>query len=286
MSVSRKSGFTLIEVIVVVAIVAIMAGIMIPMVYRVWESNDEELTRERMRALKVALVGDSRLVQNGVRTHFGYAGDIGQLPSSLDNLVVNGDGAANWSGPYLPAGFDPSAYGQDAWGRAIEYATATDAAGRRAAATLRSAGPDGVSGTGDDLNDPDLQVYAEEVIPTAAMSGNVAIAFQTPPTAPKNFYVGVSARYRNGTGTLAALVCCDTTQKTIAGSAGNTQVNYAQGFACAPPLSLPVGIVFVSPRLYADAACGVDLGGAPIEIASTISGNSLFVNLQMQSVSP
>lgn len=41
-SVRNKNGFTLIEVVVVMAIIAILSGIMIPMIYRVWEGNEEE----------------------------------------------------------------------------------------------------------------------------------------------------------------------------------------------------------------------------------------------------
>jgi len=73
----KDQGFTLIEVIVVMAIVAILAGIMVPFVYRVWEGDEIELTRERMGEIKKALVGDPRLIQNGIRTNYGLSVTMG-----------------------------------------------------------------------------------------------------------------------------------------------------------------------------------------------------------------
>ncbi|MEK6743459.1 MAG: type II secretion system protein [Nitrospirota bacterium] len=281
----REKGFTLIEVIVVMAIISILAGIMIPMVYRVWESNDEELTRTRMRDLKIALVGDRRIVQNGVRTHFGYTGDLGQLPASLTDLITD-PGVANWNGPYLPAGFDTTTFDKDAWDRVIAYGTTTDASGRRIAAALTSYGADGAAATADDIGDPDVQVSLLEVTPVSSLLGNISMTFQTAPQAPRSLYLGVLARYRNGSGVAVTRTCCDSAVKVITGSAGNAQVNYTQDFSCAPPEALPVGFVFVSPGVFSDSSCTVSLGGTPLELAVSASGGTLFVNLQIQSVSP
>jgi general secretion pathway protein G len=280
-----NNGFTLIEVIVVMAIISIMAGIMVPMVYRVWESNDEEITRTRMRDLKIALVGDRRIVQNGVRTHFGYTGDIGQLPGSLTDLIAD-PGVSSWNGPYVPAGFDATTFNKDAWDRAIEYVTATDASGRRSAAALTSFGADGVAGTADDIGDPDVQVSALEVTPVSSLLGNISMTFQTAPQAARSLYLGVAARYRNGAGVAVTRTCCDSAVKVITGSAGNSQVNYVQDFSCAPPEALPVGFVFVSPGAFSDSSCSTALGGTPLELAVSASGSTLFVNLQIQSISP
>ena len=278
-------GFTLIEVIVVMAIISIMAGIMIPMVYRVWESNDEETTRTRMRELKTALVGDRRIVQNGVRTHFGYTGDMGQLPGSLNDLIVD-PGVSNWNGPYLPAGFDTTTFNKDAWDRAFEYVTATDASGRRSAAVLASHGADGIAGTADDIGDPEVQISPTEVTPVTSLLGNISVTFASAPQAARNLYLGVAARYRNGAGVAVMRTCCDSAVKVITGSAGNSQVNYIQDFSCAPPEALPVGFAFVSPGVFADSSCSVSLGGTPLELAVSASGSTLFVNLQIQSISP
>ena len=164
------TGFTLIEVIVVMAIVAIMAGIMVPFVYRIWEGNDIELTRERMLDLKRAMTGDPRMIQNGIRTNYGFVGDNGQLPASLAELLPS----------YLPSGFDPNKYNKDAWLNEFVYTT-TETGGRRVAATLKSKGPDRQLGTSDDIDDntdPGIcKINESEVTPTGVVQGNLNFVF-------------------------------------------------------------------------------------------------------------
>ncbi|MBI5075675.1 MAG: type II secretion system protein GspG [Nitrospirae bacterium] len=275
----------MIEVVVVMAIIATLTGIMIPFIYRVWESTEIDTTRERMTDLKKAMVGDPKLIQNGVRTHYGYIGDVGQLPSSLENLVTNTDGVSNWKGPYLPSGFDISKYNKDTWGTAIQYSPAT-VAGRRVSATLISYGPNGANngGSGDDIADSIFQISPLEVAPVSLIQGNVNVTFQSAPLANRIFSIGVSARYRNGTGVLVTDTCCDSAIKTISGTAGNTQVNYTQNFSCAPPNNLPVGTAYLYPGLYSDSSCATSLGGSPLEVAINVHGSTIFSTMQIQAV--
>jgi prepilin-type N-terminal cleavage/methylation domain-containing protein len=278
---NSRGGFTLLEIIVVMGIITLMAGIMIPMVYRLWESNEVDISRERMMDLKIAMVGDPKLVQNGVRTNFGYVGDNGQLPNTISNALF----------PYLPGGYNPNTYNKDAWGNDFIYTPVQDASFRNVAATLTSRGPDGILGNKDDIDDnsshnyaPDLQIATTEVIPANIIQGNLNITFQSAPIVGRNIYMGVSVRYRNGFGVLVTEICCDSTMKIIAGSSGNTQINYSQNFSCNPPHSLPVGTAYLAPGLFSDNSCSTSLGGTPLELAANVNNSSIFANLQIQSV--
>lgn len=173
----REKAFTLIEVMVVMAIISILAGMMAPAVWKFWESEEIATTRQRMKELKMAMVGDKSLIQNGVRTHYGFVGDFGTLPftnssscafkflnSSADMALPQYD-AANWSGRYLSSSADPSDYAVDAWGSPIRCANKIFSDGRLVGLTLSSTAPNGVV--------IEEVVDANDVIPTNRIIGNV-----------------------------------------------------------------------------------------------------------------
>lgn len=175
----REKAFTLIEVMVVMAIISILAGMLMPAVWKFWESEEIATTRERMREIKKGLVGDKSLVQNGVRTHYGFVGDNGELPfhnfsalGGLSYLVSKPVGGyPHWNGPYL-SGFG-SDWNKDAWGKVFRYSLTKDAYGRYVSAELRSAGPDGIFDNSDDLADTDVQISDREVTATNRIKWNL-----------------------------------------------------------------------------------------------------------------
>lgn len=123
---TRRAGFTLIEVLLVVVIIGILIGVAAPKLSGRVKQAQVQGTRQSIR--NVALALDT------------YEVDMGHYPSSLQNLL-SASGENNWNGPYLKDGRLP----QDAWGIDLQYTLSGESY------SLRSAGPDGQMGSGDDI---------------------------------------------------------------------------------------------------------------------------------------
>lgn len=133
---SRHSGFTLLELIVVVSIVSLLAGAMIPVAMVSFHSKARADTVEELRSLGAA-VGE-------------YFRDTWQLPADLDDLFAD-PGAAGWAGPYLTdASIDVQSgsnrYTVDGWSLPYDVTVAGSVF------TMTSAGVDRIAGNADDLS--------------------------------------------------------------------------------------------------------------------------------------
>ncbi|RMH52294.1 MAG: prepilin-type N-terminal cleavage/methylation domain-containing protein [Zetaproteobacteria bacterium] len=88
----RQGGFTMIEMIGVLAVIAILASIIAPKIF------------DAIRDSKInAVASNIQAVQTAVANYYK---DTGQLPSSASDLVSAPSGVSNWKGPYLDKGLD------------------------------------------------------------------------------------------------------------------------------------------------------------------------------------
>lgn len=126
-------GFTLLELLVVVAIIGLLAAYVGPKYFGQIGKAEVKAARAQMDALEKAL--DS------------YRLDVGRYPTTqqgMDALVVQPAGAAKWAGPYLKKGIPP-----DPWGRPYLYKSP----GEHGEFDLSSLGRDGApGGSGEDAD--------------------------------------------------------------------------------------------------------------------------------------
>ena len=81
MVLKEQQGFTLLEVIIVIGILAMLAAMLYPAAGMLNDRERGRITRERMEEIRRAMVGDpDRFDNNGRRIIAGYVGDMGEWP--------------------------------------------------------------------------------------------------------------------------------------------------------------------------------------------------------------
>lgn len=136
--VADDSGFTLIELVIIIVVVGILATAAIPIMGNMLESSRTNATKREMLLFKSAIVGSA---VTGIR---GYENDVGSPPPNLQGLVTKPAGVANydrftktgWNGPYVDS--NNNDYLTDGWGVNYIY----DFAGR---SIISVGGPDTIT---------------------------------------------------------------------------------------------------------------------------------------------
>lgn len=118
----RREGFTFLEIVVVVAILTILAGIAVPMGARTVIRAKREATRAEMQRISEALLAHFE-VESG-------------WPKGLQTLIDDG---------YIGGGFDATEAIQDEWGTPYVFEA------KGSVATLRSLGADKVESKDDEI---------------------------------------------------------------------------------------------------------------------------------------
>lgn len=127
----REAGFTLLEILVVVAILGLLIGLVAPAALRQLGGARASVARQSIERL----VGVLDL----------YKLDVGAYPTTeqgLAALTAKPAGAAGWNGPYLKGETQPS----DPWSRPYLYRSPGNRPGREF--DLCSRGPSGQAGEG------------------------------------------------------------------------------------------------------------------------------------------
>jgi len=99
----RIAPFTLMEMVVVITIIALLAGVGVPMYFSHLEKANRNTAKMQVKLLEQAV--------------FDYKLDVKKLPAKLDDLIANPGGVEKWNGPYLKGKKMPS----DPWGNPYAY---------------------------------------------------------------------------------------------------------------------------------------------------------------------
>jgi general secretion pathway protein G len=134
----RRSGFTLLELVVVIIVLGLLAGIVAPQIIGRLSEAKSTTAKTQIAALSVAL--------DGYRLDNGSYPTTEQGLAALQDRPTRGPAPANWRGPYLR-----KAVPLDPWGRPYVYRAPGEK--NPSAFDLESLGRDGkVGGEGEDAD--------------------------------------------------------------------------------------------------------------------------------------
>ncbi len=104
---SPSTGFSLIEIVVVIAVLSILAGMMAPMSVHLVDQRNAETTKKEMAEIKDGLL------------HYYEDVSPNAFPTGLADLVTTPSGVTGWNGPYFSGAV--SEVQTDGWGSNYTY---------------------------------------------------------------------------------------------------------------------------------------------------------------------
>lgn len=128
----RRVAFTLVEVLLVMAILALIASMVVPNL----------LNRQKHANVNATRINITATEQSLKMYAIDHVGQYPDAPKAIDALTTPPTHDYQWNGPYL--GKAPT----DAWGKVLRC---TEAGGSEIPLRVYSVGPDGRDGTDDDV---------------------------------------------------------------------------------------------------------------------------------------
>lgn len=163
----HQGGFTLLELIVVVAVLGLITNLATEFVAQNVNQQRYDTTKDRLEKLKYAILGDDTRTVNGQPDLVGYIHDIGSAPNTLSDLVTKPSGVSTaayndtlkrtigWRGPYISDEITDN----DGWGNNWNYSVTSNIV------TIESEGLDGSSGgTADYESDYSISIDDDDYL--------------------------------------------------------------------------------------------------------------------------
>lgn len=135
-SLATAKGFTIIELLMGLAVVAIVSTMAIDLLTGSVEEERFTETVNEMKNIRDALIGNPDALDLGSRTRFGYLGDVGDLPTTAQGLAAlltlptgvssyafssTANYGIGWNGPYVQVSDPGTSIINDAFGTAYVY---------------------------------------------------------------------------------------------------------------------------------------------------------------------